>query len=153
MTAMSTSKGRGTTRAQAPQEPPQSRHEDRMMAFNSGLMRRLEAASFDPLRFGSGIQETASRLGVDLNIPEDSGRRSTANALTQNEMRSLVNANTDKAWESAAEAIRAARKQQYPSDWFEFVLRSGLMGIKETVFAVHQRESTKASARPAPKKK
>lgn len=47
--------------------------------------------------------------------------------LTDDEMKRLEAATCADEWNSACDAVKAARGRQYPYDWFDRVIRSGLM--------------------------
>jgi len=47
--------------------------------------------------------------------------------LTQQELSELSTAQTETDWKNACDKIKSARLDCYPRDWYEMVLRSGLM--------------------------
>lgn len=47
--------------------------------------------------------------------------------ITEDEISTLENAKTERDWNAACDAIKAARKGEYPTDWYARVMMSGVL--------------------------
>lgn len=46
--------------------------------------------------------------------------------ITETELETLKNSNNEQEWTATCDAIKRARGNRYPPDWFEKVVMSGL---------------------------
>lgn len=52
----------------------------------------------------------------------------TIQNLTEEELNRLRNTNTEWEWNEACDDVKRARGNQYPEDWYQKVLASGVAG-------------------------
>lgn len=61
--------------------------------------------------------------------------------ITDAEIKTLNDANTEDEWNSACDVIKKARNGQYPPDWFLVVLMGGIMNRAYDRFEKSKREA------------
>jgi Flp pilus assembly protein TadB len=58
-------------------------------------------------------------------------KRMNKNYLTAEEMVALESTESEEEWNAVCDAVKGARYGQYPYDWYDKVLRSGLAARKQ----------------------